>query len=161
MPRHSHELKDALIKKMMPPMNQSVAAISRESGISKPTLYAWKHDAQSSGLVIPARISSADQWDAKARLAVLMETALMNEAERSVYCREKGLYPEQLDAWKASFEGADAGHTSASKAELALERKRSRALEKELLRKDRALAETAALLTLSKKAQAIWGDAQE
>lgn len=90
-----------------------------------------------------------------------METALMNEAERSVYCREKGLYAEQLDAWKAGFEGADACHTSASKAELALERKRSRALEKELLRKDRALAETAALLTLSKKAQAIWGDAQE
>lgn len=97
-------------------MNQSVAAISRESGISKPSLYACKHEAQSSGLVIPARISSADQWDAKARLAVLMETALMNEAERSAYCREKGLYPEQLDAWKAGFEGADAGPTSASKA---------------------------------------------
>jgi hypothetical protein len=41
------------------------------------------------------------------------------------------------------------------------EKKRSKELERELLRKERALAETAALLTLRKKAQAIWGDGEE
>lgn len=85
----------------------------------------------------------------------------MNEAERSAYCREHGLYPEQLDAWKSAFEAMDATGTPADKAQLAAERKKSRKLEKELLRKERALAEAAALLTLSKKAQAIWGSGED
>jgi len=55
----------------------------------------------------------------------------------------------------------DAGSAPADKAQLTAERKRSRKLEKELLRKERALAEAAALLTLSKKAQAIWGDGED
>src|SRR3546814_4545595 len=84
-----------------------------------------------------------------------------SDLERSAYCREHGLYPEQLEAWKQAFEAMDAGSTSADKAQLTAERKKSRKLEKELLRKERALAEAAALLTLSKKAQAIWGDGED
>ena len=89
-----------------------------------------------------------------------MQTTAMNDAERSVYCRENGLYPEQLDAWQQAFESLDASKPTDKKA-FAAERKKNRQLEKELLRKDRALAETAALLTLSKKAQAIWGISEE
>ena len=84
----------------------------------------------------------------------------MNEAERSEYCRTNGLYVEQLDEWKDEFE-ASSSSNPADKRALAAERKKPRKLEKELLRKDRALAETAALLTLSKKAQAIWGISEE
>lgn len=160
MPSHSQEFKDSLIKKMMPPYNQSVARLSRESGVSKPTLYNWKKQAIVQGMLLPSQASSqADNWDAKARLTALMETALMNETERGAYCRSKGLYPEQLDHWREGFESSDS--PAASRQELAAERKRSKQLAAELLRKDRALAETAALLTLSKKARAIWGDDQD
>jgi len=86
----------------------------------------------------------------------LKDRGVVNESERSEYCRERGLYPEQIDAWREAFESADT-EAPASKAELAAERKKSRALEKELRRKEKALAEAAALLTLSKKWQAIWG----
>ncbi|WP_252606605.1 hypothetical protein [Alcaligenes faecalis] len=55
----------------------------------------------------------------------------------------------------------DAGSVPADKTQLVAERKKSRKLEKELLRKERALGEAAALLTLSKKAQAIWGDGED
>lgn len=100
----------------------------------------------------------ADQWDAKAKLAAVIQTAAMNEAERSEYCRKHGLYPEQIEAWKAAFEASDPAESApSSKSDLAAERKKSRALEKELRRKEKALAEAAALLSLSKKAQAIWG----
>ena len=85
----------------------------------------------------------------------------MNEAGRSVYCREHGLYPEPLDAWKEAFEAQDTGDSPADKILLTAERKKSRKLEKGLLRKERALAEVAALLTLSKKAQAILGNREE
>lgn len=157
MTRYSPELKEQVVRKLMPPNNRSVASIHRETGISMPSLYAWKRDFQKQGYVVPARTSQPDGWDNKAKLAAVIETALMNEAERSAYCRERGLYVEQLDAWKAGFEQGDGGGAVVSPAMLAAERKKTRALEKELRRKERALAEAAALLTLSEKAQAIWG----
>src|SRR3546814_6139962 len=150
MSTNNQELKEQVVRKMRPPNNQSVAHLSRETGISGPTLYAWKKQFQSRCFVWPAKPSNPDRWDARAKLAAVIQTAPMKEAERSAYCREHGLYPEQLEAWKQAFEAMDAGSTSADKAQLTAERKKSRKLEKELLRKERALAEAAALLTLSK-----------
>ena len=158
---YSPEFKAQIVKKMMPPNNLSVAQISRESGIHVSTLYSWKKQLQARGFVVPAKKSRPDQWDTKTKLAVIIQTASMNEAERSSYCREHGLYPEQLDAWKAAFEAVDMADGPVTKAVLAAERKKSRQLEKELRRKEKALAETAALLTLSKKARAIWGSDEE
>lgn len=157
MTRYSPELKEQMVRKMMPPNSQSVASIHRETGISTPSLYAWKHQFQKQGYVVPAKTTHPDGWDSKAKLAAVIETALMNEAERSTYCRERGLYVEQLDAWKVAFEQVDGAGTAISPALLAAERKKTRVLEKELHRKEKALAEAAALLTLSKKARAIWG----
>ncbi len=110
---------------------------------------------------MPANSSNPEKWDAKSKLAAIIQTASMNEAERSVYCREHGLYPEQLDAWKAAIESASNDGEPVSKAALAAERKKNKILERELRRKEKALAETAALLTLSKKARAIWGVNEE
>lgn len=60
----------------------------------------------------------------------------MSEGERSIYCRERGLYPKQLDAWKTAFEAMDASSTPAGKAQLTAGRQKSRKLDKELLRKE-------------------------
>ena len=79
------------------------------------------------------------------------------ELERSAWCREQGLYVHELDAWREAFEGMDDGGPHASRSDMARERKRVSRLQKELERKEKALAEAAALLVLSKKAQAIWG----
>lgn len=161
MPTYSTELKEQTARKMMPPNNQTVADISRETGISTPTLYAWRKQFRAQGFVVPTKPTIADHWDAKAKLACVIQTASMNEAERAAYCREHGLYPEQIDQWKAVFEAMDAPASPAERAALADERRKSKRLAKELHRKERALAEAAALLTLSKKAQAIWGNDEE
>jgi transposase-like protein len=151
---YSPELKEQIVKKMMPPNRQTVAILSRQTGISAPTLYAWKKQFQARGFVVPNKPSNADHWDAKAKLAAVIQTASMNETERSTYCREHGLYVEQLDAWKQAFEAVE---EPVSQADLAAAKRQNRKLQKELRRKERALAEAAALLTLSKKADAIWG----
>ncbi len=161
MASYSKEFKEQIIKKMMPPNNQSVAQIAKETGLPYATLYTWKQNQQSKGFVVPAKKTTTDQWDSKAKLAVIIQTAAMNEAERAEYCRENGLYVEQINEWKAGFEASSEAVSSAEKRNLATERKKVKMLEKELLRKDRALAETAALLALSKKAQAIWDISEE
>ena len=156
MTKYSTELREQMVRKMMPPANQTVATISRETGISAPTLYAWKKQFRDQGHLVPSKPGLPDQWDSKAKLAALIHTTLMNEAERAAYCREHGLYVEQLEAWQSAFEAMDTAGPG-DRAELARERQKSRRLGKDLDRKNRALAEAAALLTLSKKAQAIWG----
>lgn len=164
MPTYSTEFKDNIVRKMMPPNSQSVEQICKEVGLSRSTLYAWKQQYRSKGHLVPANPSSPDQWDNKSKLAAIIQTALMNEAERAEYCRANGLYPEQIDGWKAAFESTDISPGFMSKADkvaLAAERKKSQILERDLRRKDRALAETAALLILAKKAEAIWGIKEE
>ena len=96
-----------------------------------------------------------------ARFEAVLESAAMNAEQTAEYCRRRGLYPEQLAAWRRDCEQAGAASQQARQgeaAELKAQRARIRELERELRRKEAALAETAALLTLSKKAQAIWGD---
>src|SRR5699024_7696093 len=148
MPSYSPEFKEQVVRKMMPPLNQRVSELSAELGISAAALYRWKNLYRAKGFVVPSKKSLPDKWDAKAKLAAIIQTASMNEAERSAYCREHGLYPEQLDAWRVEIEAFDMEAGPVTKAVLAAERKKSRQLEKELRRKVKALAETAALLTL-------------
>jgi transposase-like protein len=161
MASYSQEFKEQIVRKMMPPNNQSIASLARTTGISAPTSYAWRNVYRSKGYVMPAKVTVPDGWDAKAQLASVIQTAFMNDAERSEYCRQHGLYPEQLEAWKVAFESMNAYQTPVNKSDLANERKKSKALEKELRRKEKALAEAAALLVLRKKAEAIWGINEE
>ncbi len=113
---------------------------------------------------MPSDQSKPEAWSAEDKLAVVIETASLNEVQLSEYCRNKGLYPEQVAQWK---ESALAGYQQ--RAEIKKEKLRSRQedkrkikqLEKELTRKEKALAETAALLVLSKKCEAIWGVNEE
>jgi len=161
MPRYSEEIKEQAVRKMMPPNSQSVAQVHRETGISEPTLYAWRNRYRAEGQVVPADPSNPENWSGESKLAVVIETAALNEQELAEYCRRKGLYPEQIARWReAAVAGNDGSNklTAAEQRQLQAERKKSRRLEKELKRKDKALAETAALLVLQKKAQAIWGD---
>lgn len=97
-------------------------------------------------------------------MQALIETSALNEQELSEYCREEGLYVEQIERWREyAIAGAESGSllTKAQRQEWQRDKKRVCELQKELKRKDKALAETAALLVLEKKAQVIWGEARE
>ena len=88
----------------------------------------------------------------------------MNETELAEYARKKGLYVEQIKAWKDACMNANGGiakEAARLNRELRDSEKERRKLERELARKEKALAETAALLVLRKKADAIWGDPEE
>ena len=110
------------------------------------------------------KYKNADKWSSQDKFIVVLETANLSEIEFSEYCRERGIYPEQVKEWKEACMNANdnskVGQAKASK-ELQEERKAKEKLEKELARKEKALAEAAALLVLRKKANAIWGTDSE
>ena len=137
--------------KLLPPQSAAVEVVSREIGIAAQTLARWREDAHSR----PAR---GPAWSAGSRLEAVITTAALDEAGKSAWCRQYGVYPSELDKWCASATAAlaDPEQARASPQATRQDKKRIKELERDLLRKDRALAETAALLVLSKKVEAIF-----
>lgn len=153
---YSAERKESVLKKMLPPSNRSVSEVSKEEGIQVATLYNWLNKAKREGKVVAGSSkATADQWTNQAKFSVLMETASMTENEISAYCRSKGLYPEQLKQWKQSFIESSPKPTAEEKQALKQAKHQIKRLEKEINRKDKALAEAAALLVLQKKFNAL------
>ena len=164
MPYYSKEFKDSVIQRMMPPNAVSVSTLVKETGVSDSALYKWRKEYRNQGIAVPADNSNPESWSSEDKLAVVFETMPFNEADLSEYCRSKGLYAEQIEQWKqAALSGYQRPikKTKHNTLEHKKEQKKIKRLEAELRRKDKALAETAALLVLSKKCQAIWGESEE
>jgi transposase-like protein len=164
MKQYPEERKQSVLRRMMPPENMPVPALARETGISNVTLYHWRKQARGKGLAVPGDGKNPENWSPEDKFAVVLETAAMNEAELSEYCRKKGLFAEQIAGWKDNCLQGNAMGNDQSKAARQQDRlvnKEIKELKRELRRKDKALAETAALLVLRKKMHAIWGEAED
>jgi transposase-like protein len=164
MRRYSEAVKADVRRRMSPPMRQSVSQISAELGIHVVTLYNWRKTWRLQGEVVPASEKDPDGWSATDKFTVVLETAGLNATELSAYCRERGLYPEQVERWRQASQDANEKPVLTLKEQKELERLRAqdqkeiKRLKQELRRKEKALAEAAALLIASKKIQAFWGE---
>ena len=161
---YSPELKEALLRRMLPPNNESITKISREEGISEQTLRNWRNRARKEGYAAPSKDARPDDWSTQDKFLVVVETASMNETDLAEYARSKGLFVEQIRAWRDACMNANGGiakEAARLNRELKDSEKERKKLERELQRKEKALAEAAALLVLSKKANAIWGDPED
>jgi len=164
MRRYSEAVKADVRRRMSPPHRQSVAQISAELGIHVVTLYNWRKTWRLQGEVVPASEKDPEGWGATDKFTVVLETAGLNATELSAYCRERGLYPEQVERWRQASQDANQKPVLTLKEQKELERLRAqdqkeiKRLKQELRRKEKALAEAAALLIASKKIQAFWGE---
>lgn len=158
--KYSAERKEAVLRKLLPPHRRSIADVAEEEGISTATLYNWRKEARRRGRLMPDADLTPEGWTSKDKFAAVLETGSLNEAELAEYCRKRGLYPEQVRAWRAACESANDWEAEAERRQsdaVRETRHRNKQLERELARKEKALSETAALLVLRKKADAIWG----
>src|SRR5918998_1058567 len=136
-----------MVARLLPPESATIAVVSREVGVSVGTLERWRAGA----LAAPGELASSQRWTPAARLEAVIATAAMDEAARGAWCREQGLYPAEVEAWKRDAIAGMGEPRAASAAEARQDRRRVKERERELQRKDKALAETAALLGLRKK----------
>lgn len=153
---YSPELKDALLRRIAS-NNESITKISKEEGISEQTLRNWRDKARREGYAAPGTDAIPDNWSTQDKFLIVVETASMNETELAEYARKKGLYVEQIKAWKDACMNANGGvakEASRLNRELKDFEKERRKLEKEF-------AEAEALLVLSKKANALWGESED
>ena len=95
MARYSQKFKERVVARLLPPESSPVEAVSQTVGISVGTLERWRAEvlAKPSG-------DEARHWTPAARLEAVIATAAMNQAARSAWCREHGVYPTELETWK-------------------------------------------------------------
>ena len=151
MARYGQAFKDKAVARLLPPESAPLEVVSREFGVSAQTLERWRSDSLSK----PSRERA---WTAAARLEAVIATAALDEAAKGAWCRQHGVYPQQLQQWRqaATQALAEPEEARASPQQTKHDRKLIKELEREVRRKDKALAETAALLVLSKKVSAIF-----
>jgi transposase-like protein len=146
-----------------------MATLARETGVTEPTLYRWRNEATLKGVSTDkpddkptGPTKPPHMWTPEDKLAVVVEAMSVAEPELGAFLRRKGVHEAQLAEWRQQVtEGAVAalrGPSGRDRKVAHVGAKRVRELERELARKDKALAEAAALLVLKKKVHAIWGD---
>ena len=161
---YTKEYKDAILRRILPPNNESISKIAKEEGVSEQSIRNWQAKARKEGYAAPGKDAASDDWSTQDKFLIVVETASLNETELAEYARKKGLYVEQIKAWKDACLNANGGiakEAARLNRELKDSQNEVKKLERELQRKEKALAEAAALLVLSKKANAIWGDPED
>ncbi len=157
----SEKFKSRMVAKMVGPDAMSANGLSGEVGISQTTLSRWLREARNvPGMAKKSRTANRkvrpQDWSPEEKLRVVLEARGLTNEELGAFLRKEGLHQTQIEEWAATAQSSLSARKGTKKA--SPESKRIRELERELHRKDKALAEAAALLILKKKAQAIWGD---
>lgn len=162
MPRHpnySREFKDAIVAKLVNRGNQTVAQVCEAEGLGKATATNWLRNATMPAMNKKMKLK---KWSAKEKLRAVGETLSANETELGTFLRKEGLHSQQLQEWQdqalSSLESSPKAYPSQEAFEALVQQNKQ--LEREILRKDKALAEASALLILQKKVSLIWGDGE-
>lgn len=136
-------------------------------GVGRSTLDKWVslarkqklEFAQDNDVARMTKEKRPQDWRAEEKLNMVITCASLDEESISKLCREQGVFPHQIKQWKQDFVNASFANTTVStRLDNKTLRQENKTLKKELNRKDKALAETAALLVLQKKVNAIWGN---
>lgn len=152
--QYNESFRQQALRKVYTRGNRSVKALAEDLNMSHGTLRNWmKADKNSSPAKAGLQSKRPQDWSLAERLQILMESHGLDEEALNACCREKGIFRHHLEQWQAAFE---AGASVVSHSELRELKDMNKALTRELNRKEKALAEAAALLVLKKKYQALW-----
>ncbi len=164
--QYSSGFKTAMVKRLIGPNAVSALALSREVGVAQPTLSRWLKDARSLVPVTEANPNKSSAGNNSRERTVEAKLRLIEGAEGlsgealGAYLRREGITSGELEKWRRIVRTAFT-EEARRPGRRSPEQKRIRELERELHRKEKALAEVAALLALKKRAQEIWGDEDE
>jgi transposase-like protein len=164
MSYYSATLKEDIVQKVLLTDGRPLNQIAREAGISASTVRYWVtcHRKKSGESPLSEQEKRPKDWSAEERVLAVIETASLDEEQKNIWCRTHGVYKHHLEQWKKDAVSGTALLAAQGRVRQDPKlQKKVRSLEKELTRKEKALAEASALLLLKKKAHSIWGDSEE
>ena len=156
------QLKEAVLKKVLQG-NKPQHEIAKAFGVGQSTIGKWLREYKQNGSMnLNSKEKRPKDWTAEERMSALIETGSISVEARTAWCRKKGLFIHNLDQWKKDAISAMSPNSARKQAEEVRNLKNeNKSLKKDLNRKEKALAETAALLVLKKKVQEIWGEPED
>ena len=158
--KYSLAFKENVVRRILPPNNESVRAVSKEIGVSENSIYIWikklkEGTLNKDGDVYPSRRQP------KEKLRLLLEGKVIPGDKRGEWLRMNGLHSEHLHQFEQEIQEIVDDKADKQKEENRRLKSENKDLKRELRRKEKALAEMAALLTLKKKADDIWGEPED
>jgi len=160
--QRTEEFRRAAVEKLQSRGSRSVEEVARVLGVSSWSLYQWSK-RYGRAEVMKHNRRPADR-SVQEKLRAVIEFEGLEGEKQGEYLRREGLHSEHIAGWKKSMEaGLESGGgslTAVNRSQWAADKKKIKELERDLHRKDRALAETTALLVLKKKADLIWGNGE-
>jgi transposase-like protein len=152
--------REQALEKVYARGDRSVVEIAEELNMSPWTLKNWMKPTKKAQAAerTSQRAKRPNDYGRAERLQLLMQSHGLEDDALNAYCRENGIFAHQLKQWRTEFETSTSSSDPAQLREL---KEKNKSLERDLKRKDKALAEAAALLVLQKKYQALWEDKDE
>lgn len=160
--KYSKSFRNAILKKVLPPENRSVYAVAKEAGIAPVTINSWLAKLKDGKLTVEQDGDLAvNDRSMKEKLDLLLEHQKIPEESEGEWLRQKGLHSEHISLFKQELSTHMTDTSNASAKRIRELEKQLKAKDKELIRKDSALAEVVAILTLKKKLDSKHGITDE
>ncbi len=148
--------EQALRKVFARASDQTVESVAIDLNMNAGTLRGWMKNAARDQKNPPPNPVHTNEWTAAQRLLALHESHDLKDEALNAWCRERGLFAHDLTKWRSDFCAPAPARSREESQELRQLRQANQQLQRDLNRKDKALAEAAALLVLQKKYQALW-----
>ena len=161
--QYSEAFRAKMIQRMLGPSAKSASALAKEIGVNQPTLSKWLRSARILGSTMTQRKRTKKQinpqkWTSSDKLRIVLGASQLGDDELGAFLRREGVHEQQLEQWRSTMLAAlDEDGTKKRRGPSPEAKKKLAEVERDLRRKDKALAEASALLILKKKADAIWG----
>lgn len=161
MARYSAQFRNTVLRKMLPPENRTAADLSAEYGISVATLYGWKAKMNNGTLQVDDGVQSNRRRKLSEKLSLVLESKSIPADELGTWLRDNGLHSEHLVVWEQEVRESMTQGEQQAREELRAAKKQIKKQQKELERKEKALAELSTIITLQKKTQLLFQDPGE
>jgi len=170
---YSAGFKESILKKVFVDNGKGVTEVAREVGIPSSTIFTWINRMKNKNANVSTNniVSSAQDdsqsgkpvkpYSKAAKFDLLVQYFSLDKDSRGGFLRKHGLYSMELESWKHEFIGSLTGVASAKQKPRKKDLQKIKQLERDLRRKDKALAEASALLILKKKADLLWGKSED
>jgi transposase-like protein len=158
--KYSLSFKEKVVRRILPPNNESVRTVSKEVGVSENSIYIWIKKVKEGTLGKDGDVYPS-QRQPKEKLRLILEVKNIPEDRQGEWLRKNGLHSEHLHQFEQEIREIVGDKSDKQKEENRQLKMENKELKKELRRKEKALAEMAALLTLKKKANGIWGESED
>lgn len=159
--KYSESFRSNILKKVLPPENRSVQEVSEESGISAQTIYSWLKQKKDGTLDEKKDRRRPNERSIGEKFTLLLEGKSVGKEKHGEWLRSQGLHTEHLNQWEQELRVAMTDGEKMKQEKIKRLEQEKKSLSRELARKEKALAEMAALMTLKKKADAHWGDRED